>query len=207
MTAPLQIISISDYERTIIYQTYSRESVAIVQQQRERLASSPFNDLAANQQGQEWSRKSHIMLPNYVLDHIDLLRQERKRMYESPSIHQYYLALEKTEIINDAGYLEESPRETLFWYDCDCIPLYENQEGLIRDYAEREGYWDIQTTLSSPDFTVLDQVTPISYFLASELSRRTQNSITPVVDLATPETPSVNACYAPKKRKIEFQQF
>ena len=45
MTAPLQIISISHYERTITYQTYTRESVAIVQQQRERLASSPFNDL------------------------------------------------------------------------------------------------------------------------------------------------------------------
>ena len=159
MTAPLQIISISDYERTIIYQTYTRESVAIVQQQRERLASSPFNDLAANQQWQEWSTKSHTMLPNYVLDHIDLLRQERKRMYESPTIHQSYPALEKTEI-NDAGYLEESPRKILFRYDCDSIPLYKNQEGLIRDYAEREGYWDIQTTISSPDSTVLDQVTP-----------------------------------------------
>ena len=38
MTAPLQIIFISDYERTIIYQTYRRESIAIVQQ-RERESS------------------------------------------------------------------------------------------------------------------------------------------------------------------------
>ena len=205
MTA-LQIISISDYERTKIYQTYTRESVAIVQQQRKRLASSPFNDLVANQQWQKWSTKSHIMLPNYVLDHIDLLHQDRKRMYESPKIHQSYPALEKTEI-NDAGYLEESPRKILFRYDCDSIPLYENQEGLIRDYAEREGYWDIQTTISSPDSTFLDQVTPISSILASELSSGTQNSITPVVDLATPETPPVNACYAPRKRKIELKQF
>ena len=203
MTA-LQIISISDYERTIIYQTYTRESVAIVQQERERLASSPFNDLAANQQRQEWSTKSHIMLPNYVRDHI--LRQERKRMHESPTIHQSYPALEKTEI-NDAVYLEDSPRKTLFRFGCDSIPLYENQEGLIRDYVEREGYWDIQTTISSPDSTVPDQVTPISSILASELSSGTQSSITPVVDLATPETPPVNACYAPKKNKIEFKQF
>ena len=98
MTAPLQILSISDYERTTIYQTYTRESVAIVQQQRERLASSPFNVLAANQQLQEWSTKSHIMLPNYVLDRTDLLRQEHKRMYESPTVRQSYPALEKTEI-------------------------------------------------------------------------------------------------------------
>ena len=122
MTVPLQIISISDYERTIIYQTYTRESVAIVQQHRERLASSPFNELAANQQWQEWSTKSHIMLPNYVLDHIDRLRQERKRMYESPTIHQSYPALEKTEI-NDAGYLKESTKKIFVRYDCDSIPL------------------------------------------------------------------------------------
>ena len=66
---------------------------------------------------------------------------------------------------------------------------------------------DIQTTISSPDSTVPNQVTPISSILASELSSGTQSSITPVVDLATPETPPVNACYAPKKRKIEFKQF
>ena len=110
-----------------------------MQQQRERLASSPFNDLAANQHWQEWSTKSHIMLPNYVLDHTELLRQERKRMYESPTIHQSYPTLEKTEI-NDAGYLEESPRKILFRYDGDSISLYENQEGLFRDYAERDGH-------------------------------------------------------------------
>ena len=145
------------------------------------------------------------MLPNFVLDHIDLLRQELKRMYESPSIHQSYPTLEKTEI-NDAGYLKESPRKILR-YDCESIPLYENQEGSIRNYAEREGYWDIQTTISSPDSTVPDQVTPFSSILASELSGRTQSSITPVVDLATPETPPVKACYTPKKRKIEFKEF
>ena len=94
-----------------------------------------------------------------------------------------------------------------FRYDCNSIPLYENQEALIRDYAERAGYWDIQTTISSPDSFVLDQVTPISSILASELSSGTENSITTVVDVATPETSPVSACYAPKKRKIEFKQF
>ena len=146
------------------------------------------------------------MLPNYVLDHIELFRQERKRMYESTTIHQSYLALEKTEL-NDAGYLEESPRKKLFWYHCDSIPLYEYQEGSIRGYAEREGYCDIQTTIFSSDSTVPDPVTPISSILASELSSGTQSSITPVVDVATPETPHVIACYAPKKRKIEFKLF
>ena len=34
-------------------------------------------------------------------------------MYESPTIHQCYPALEKT-VINDAGYLRESPRNFFF---------------------------------------------------------------------------------------------
>ena len=127
-------------------------------------------------------------------------------MYESPTIHQSYPALEKIEI-NDAGYLEESPRKKYFRYDCVSIPLYEIKKRSIRNYAECEGYWDIQTTSSSPESTVPDQVTPISCILASELSSGTQSSINPVVDLATPETPPVNACYAPKKRTIEFEQF
>ena len=127
-------------------------------------------------------------------------------MYESPTIHQSYPALEKTEV-NDAGYLEESPRKKFFRYDCDSIPLYEKQERSIRNYAECEGYWDVQTTISSPDSTVPDQVTPISSILASDLSSGTQSSITPVVDLATPETPPVSSCYAPKKRTIEFEPF
>ena len=49
MTGLLQIISISDRERTIIYQTYTRESIAVIHQQKERVSPStayPFNDLA-----------------------------------------------------------------------------------------------------------------------------------------------------------------
>ena len=106
-------------------------------------------------------------------------------MYESPTIHQSYPALKKSEI-NDAGYLEESPRKILFRYDCDSIPLYENQEGSIHDYAEREVYWNIYWNIH--DSTVPVQVTPISSILASELSSETQSSINPMVDLATPET-------------------
>ena len=127
-----------------------------------------------------------------LLDHLDLPRQERKRMYESLTIYQSYPILEKTET-NNAGYLKESPRKILFRYDCDSIPLYENQEGSIRVYVERKGYWDFHTTISSPDSTVPDQVTPISSISASELSSGTHSSIIPVVDLAIPETPPVNA--------------
>ena len=99
MTSPLQIISVSDRERAIIYQTYTRESIAVIHQQKEGVSpstASPFNDLAPQKndenQNEEWTTKSHIMIPNYLLDHIDLLRQNRKRMYESCTIHESYPA-------------------------------------------------------------------------------------------------------------------
>ena len=49
MTSPLQIISVSNRERTIIYQKYTREPIAVIHQQKERVSpstASPFNNLA-----------------------------------------------------------------------------------------------------------------------------------------------------------------
>ena len=64
MTSPLQIISVSDRERTIIYQTNTRESIAVIHQQKERVSpstASPFNDLAPRKndenQNEEWTTK------------------------------------------------------------------------------------------------------------------------------------------------------
>ena len=52
MTSPLQTISLSDQERTTIYRTYTRDSFAVIHQQKERVSPSgagPFNDLAPRQ--------------------------------------------------------------------------------------------------------------------------------------------------------------
>ena len=206
MTNPLQT-SVSDRERTIIYQTYASELIAVIHQQKERVSpstSSPFNDLAPGK-NEEWTTKSHIMLLNYLLDHINLLRQNRKRMQESCTIHGSYLALEMTEI-NDTTSIEQSPRKILFAYDCESIPLYENQEVCIRDYAEREAYWDIPTAMSPESFVrgaVPEQSTSYSDARVSSSAE--------TIDLMTPDliqgTPTNAACYAPKKRKLQFREF
>ena len=69
----------------MIYQTYMRETIAIVQQQRERMPS-PFNDLAcrpSDQEYRDWTTKRQMMLPNYSLDQITLLRHSRKSTFYS----------------------------------------------------------------------------------------------------------------------------
>ena len=147
MTSPLQIISVSDRERTTIYQTYTRESIAVIHQQKERVSlstASPFNDLAHRKndgnQNEEWTTKSHIMLPNYFLDHIDLIRQNRKRMYESCTIHESYPALEKTEI-KDTSWLEQSPRKIssrMTTSQCRCMKI-RRDVFVIMQSAKRTG--------------------------------------------------------------------
>ena len=52
----------------------------VLQQELERMPS-PFNDLAcrpSDQEYRDWTIKNHMMLPNYSLDQITLLRQSRK---------------------------------------------------------------------------------------------------------------------------------
>ena len=133
--------------------------------------------------------KSHIMLPNYLLDHIDLLRQNRKRMYESCTIHESYPALEKTEI-NDTTSLEQSPRKILFAYDCESMPLYENQEGWVHDYAEREAYWDIPTAMSLESFVRGAVSTPEQ---STSYSDARVSSSTETIDLVTPDLIQVSS--------------
>ena len=136
------------------------------------------------------------MPPNYLLDHIDLLRQNRKPMYESCTIRESYPALEKTEI-NDTTSLEQSPRKILFAYDCESMPLYENQEECIRDYAEREAYWDIPTAISSESFVRGAVSTPEQ---STSYSDARVPSSAETIDLVTLDliqgNPPNAACYA-----------
>ena len=48
MNSPLQMLPVSDRERTTICQTFTRESIPVIHQQKERVSpsrASPFNDL------------------------------------------------------------------------------------------------------------------------------------------------------------------
>ena len=99
----------------------------------------------------EWVTKNHIMLPNYLVDEIGIPIQNRKQVYESCCLTESYAALDCTDI-QDPTCLDRSPRKILFDYDFQSIPFYENQEGSIRDLAERESYWNLES-IELPDST------------------------------------------------------
>ena len=145
MATPLQTISINSLERAILYQIYTRDSIVVVQQERKmrHRKASPLNDLEpGSREFDEWVTRNHMMLPNYLLDQIGILIQSRKQVYESCCVTESYPALKRTDI-QDPTCLDRSPRKILFNYDCQSIPFYENQEGSIRDLAERESYWNL----------------------------------------------------------------
>ena len=90
------------------------------------------------------------------------------------------------------------------------MPLYENQEGYIRNYAEREAYWDIPTAMSPESFVRGAVSTPEQ---STSYSDARVSSSAETIDLVTPDlnqiqgTPPNAACYAPKKRKLHFREF
>ena len=80
----MQVISTSETERTITYQTYMRETIAIAHQERERIPSR-FNYLAcrlSDQEHRNWTTKSHMIL-NYLFGQITFLRQSTKSTFYS----------------------------------------------------------------------------------------------------------------------------
>ena len=156
MATSLQIISINSLERAILYQTYTGDSIVVVQQERKmrHRKACPLNDLdPGSREFDEWVTKNHMMLHNYLLDQFGIIIQSRKQVYESCCVTESYPALKRTDTQDqDPTCLDRSPRKILFNYDCQSIPFYENQEGSIRDLAERETYWNFKS-IESPDST------------------------------------------------------
>ena len=128
-----------------------------------------------------------------------------------------YPAVKRTDI-QDPTCLDRSPRKILFNYDCQSIPFYKTQEGSISDLAERESYWNIES-IESPDSTEKkdeDQQTPKTpikpdIFSITQQQQQHTSSISSSGSqrLSAPnlvaETPPINACFAPKKRKLQFR--
>ena len=180
--------------------------------------ASPLNDLdPGSREFDEWVTKNHMMLPNYLLDQIGILMQSRKQVYENYCVTVWYPALERTDI-QDPTCIDRSPRKILFDYDCQSIPFYENQEGSIRDLAEQEIYLNIES-IKSPDSTEKkdeDEQTPKTpikpdiFSITQQQQQHTpsassSSSQSPTAPILVAETPPINACFAPKNRKLQFR--
>ena len=120
-------------------------------------------------------------------------------------------------VFQDPICLDRSRRKIVFDYDCQSIPNYENQEGFIRNLTKQEPYINfgsiessVSTEKDEDQQTLKTPMKPDSFSITQEqqqqmYSASSCSSQSPSVPLLVTETPAINACYASKKRKLQFK--
>ena len=137
----VKILSESEgsWERTLVYQTVYESFVVLIQQRK---------------QDDVWHVDHHCLLPKLLINAIAALPEKT-----DPS---------ESTIITSGGYLparvlpafqncnmETLPEETkriLYRYDCECVPLFENQFGAYQACDDDLGnLWGFKTSAFLPD--------------------------------------------------------
>ena len=81
------------------------------------------------------------------------------------------------------------------------IPLYENQEGYLRDLELVEGIWKMKPDIQSPE-PFSEPPTPA--MVHGTIVCTPENKPDDVSSSGSLATPSVSKCFAPKKRRIDL---
>ena len=132
MVASVLIVKDSkcDWIRTVIYITYSKQSVVIVKQERD------CNNL--------WQNFKDISLPIDLIDVVQLFKWESTQ----PSIALPYSLQQtpsyKKEFVYDVSIIQEPLRSVLYKYDYLEIPIYPNQEQSLFEVGFLNAYWGVK---------------------------------------------------------------
>ena len=132
MVASVLIVQDSkcDWLRTVIYITYSKQSVVIVNQERD------CNNL--------WQNFKDISLPIDLIDVVQLFKWESTQ----PSIALPYSLQQtpsyKKEFVHDVSIIQEPLRSVLYKYDYLEIPIYPNQEQSLFEVGFLNAYWGVK---------------------------------------------------------------
>ena len=132
MVASVLIVQDSkcDWLRTVIYITYSKQSVVIVNQERD------CNNL--------WQNFKDISLPIDLIDVVQLFKWESTQ----PDIALPY-SLQQTPsykkvFVYDVSIIQEPLRSLLYKYDFLEIPIYPNQEQSLFEVGFLNAYWGVK---------------------------------------------------------------
>ena len=125
------------FERTLVYQTVFENFVVLIQQKRK-------NDL--------WYTYQHCLIPKLFINAI-AAPPEKSEPAESSIITSGGHLPPKTipQMHSTEESLPEEVRRILYRYDCDCVPLFENQLGTYQAYENLGDMWGVKSSPSSPD--------------------------------------------------------
>ena len=123
----------NSFERTIVHQTMHENFVAIVQQK-------------CSFEKEDWTTKEYCIIPKIFLNFIARL-PDKPQSTRGGSLHQGGIVPPSTlsDPLNayDISNLPVGTRKIIYKYDCNCVPFYENQLGVLQEYDSLADLWGL----------------------------------------------------------------
>ena len=125
-------------ELTVVYQTVSKNLVVLIQQKR---------------QGDVWQTYQHSLIPKLFINAIASLPERTKSAdcsfitsggHLPPKSLRTFHHLYKESLLDDI-------KRVFFRYDCDCVPLFENQLGTYEACENSADTWGLKSSPRSPE--------------------------------------------------------
>ena len=138
MSVQILAESVNAFERTLVYQTVFENFVVLIQQKR---------------QGDVWQTYQHCLIPKLFINAIASLpgkTQPAECSLITSGGHLPPKALPTFQHF-DMEYLPNDVKRILFRYDCDCVPLFENQLGAYQACENLADMWGTKSSPCSPE--------------------------------------------------------
>ena len=138
MSVKILAESEASWERTLVCQTVYENFVVLIQQRKQ-------DDL--------WHLYHHCLLPKFLINAFAALPEKTDPSESTIITSGGHLPAKVLPAFQDCN-LDTLPEETkriLYRYDCECVPLFENQLGVYQACDDLGNLWGIKTSPSSPD--------------------------------------------------------
>ena len=128
----------ASWERTLVYQTVYENFVVLIQQRKQ-------NDV--------WHVYHHCLLPKLLINAFAALPDKIDSSESTIITSGGHLPANVLPAFQDCNMdtLPDEIKRIFYRYDCDCVPLFENQLGAYQACDDLGNLWGIKTSPSSPD--------------------------------------------------------
>ena len=138
MSVQILAESVISFERTLVYRTVFENFVVLIQQKR---------------QGDDWQTYQHCLIPKLLINAIASLPEKTEPAVCSVITSGGHLPPKALPTVQhfDMESLPNDVKRILFRYDCDCVPLFENQLGAYQACENLADMWGIKSSPCSPE--------------------------------------------------------
>ena len=138
MSVKILAESEASWERTLVYQTVYEIFVVLIQQRK---------------QDDVWHVYHHCLLPKPLINANAALPKKTDPSESTIITSVGHLLANVLPAFQDCNMdtLPDEIKRIFYRYDCDCVPLFENQLGAYQACDDLGNLWGIKTLPSSPD--------------------------------------------------------